>query len=284
MRLLLLLCSLAALLCCHASGQDLTAFEGGGPDVIALDLSGFDAECLYPIAIAAPGSPRCSPVDLSAFDVDAVALVATTAPLDLSVFDDVIPAAPVEPPKPVAPPKPKPSGQAVKAAPGHSIEVPATVDLDYPIRGEWWTHPGLTREDLINHLLIAEAHAGEFTRDTLNRLTMAELESLHSDDHEGHVKPITPSGQRPVQVMQADQTEPIQVAEVGRLYQWPSTGRWHSTPQPGMNYYDQSTGAWIIKTATSAAPLPQQTSVRVTTPRLLPQSSCPGGVCPVRRY
>lgn len=282
MRLLLLLCSLASFICCHASGQDLTAFESGGPEVVALDLSGFDVECLYPLAVAAPGATRCSPVDLSAFDVDAVALVATTAPLDLSVFDDVIPAAPVEPPKPVAPPKPKPSGQAVKVAPGQSIEVPAMTDLDYPIRGQWWTHPGVTREDLIEHLLIAEAHAGEFTRDTLNRLTMAELESLHSDDHEGHVKPITPSGHRPVQVMQVDEIEPVQVADVGRTYFWPSTRRWHATPQPGMTYYDQATGARIDTTA--VAPAPQQTTIRINTPRLIPQSFCPGGVCPIRRY
>jgi hypothetical protein len=281
MRLLLLLCSLASFISCHASGQDLTAFEGGG-DVIALDLSGFDAECLYPLAVAAPGAPRCSPVDLSAFDVDAVALVATTTPLDLSVFDDVIPAAPVEPPKPVAPPKPKPSGQSAKMAPGQSIEVPATADLDYPVRGHWWTHPGVGRGDLIQHLLTGSAHAGEFTRDTLNRLTMAELESLHSDHHEGNVKPITPSGQQPVQIIQDVEPEPVWVADVGRTYFWPSTRRWHTTPQPGMSYYDQATGARID--TTSAAPLPQPTSVRVTTPRLLLQKNCPGRVCPVRRY
>lgn len=55
----------------------------------------------------------------------------------------------------------------------------------YPTRGALWSHPGVhTREQLITHLMSGQ-HAGKFTRKFLETQSMASLEALHSDDHEG---------------------------------------------------------------------------------------------------
>lgn len=62
----------------------------------------------------------------------------------------------------------------------------------YPVRDSrtWWSHPGQrTKENLVAHLMAGE-HAGKFNRDMLNQLSLAELESLHSDDHEHRLKPV----------------------------------------------------------------------------------------------
>jgi len=78
-------------------------------------------------------------------------------------------------------PKPKP------------VEKPKSqTRLSYPTP-PWrtWSHPGTTRRDLINHLLTHGNHAGNWTRETLEQLTYAELSALHSDHHDGRVKPFT---------------------------------------------------------------------------------------------
>jgi hypothetical protein len=52
----------------------------------------------------------------------------------------------------------------------------------YPLRGSWWTGcPDWT------HLTRGE-HAGKFPADWLRTLSAAEVQSLHSDDHEGRVQ------------------------------------------------------------------------------------------------
>ena len=56
----------------------------------------------------------------------------------------------------------------------------------YPTRGGWWTHPGSGRAALINHLSSGE-HRGKFDRRWLETLSLSQLESLHTDDHEHRV-------------------------------------------------------------------------------------------------
>ena len=62
----------------------------------------------------------------------------------------------------------------------------------YPVRDSrtWWSHPGeRTKPNIINHLMTGE-HSGKYARATLEQMTLAELESLHSDDHEHRRKAI----------------------------------------------------------------------------------------------
>lgn len=56
----------------------------------------------------------------------------------------------------------------------------------YPSRGGWWTSPAHTRAELIAHLQQGQ-HAGKFPGAFLEALTWEQLNSLHSDDHEGAV-------------------------------------------------------------------------------------------------
>lgn len=52
----------------------------------------------------------------------------------------------------------------------------------YPLRNSWWSGCGSWRH------LASGQHAGKFDPVWLSQLTNAELQSLHSDDHEGRVK------------------------------------------------------------------------------------------------
>jgi len=76
--------------------------------------------------------------------------------------------------------------------PGREKE-PATVKRsgNYPLRGGWWTvnqYRSPPKSYIVSHLLSGGAHAGKFARDWLNSLSVSELHSLHSDDHEGHIR------------------------------------------------------------------------------------------------
>lgn len=53
----------------------------------------------------------------------------------------------------------------------------------YPVRGNWWGHPGN-----VKHHLKTGFHAGKFDHSWIDSLTNAQAESLHSDDHEGRVQ------------------------------------------------------------------------------------------------
>lgn len=60
----------------------------------------------------------------------------------------------------------------------------------YPVRGNWFTGPNgymIGREAMIAHLQTGE-HRGKFDPAWLNTLTNAEVQSLHSDDHQRAVK------------------------------------------------------------------------------------------------
>lgn len=76
-------------------------------------------------------------------------------------------------------PKPFVSVSVTREVPKITYQV---VDAYYPIRGGWWTGcPNWT------HLTIGE-HTGKFDHAWLAALSNAEVQSLHSDDHEGRVK------------------------------------------------------------------------------------------------
>lgn len=57
----------------------------------------------------------------------------------------------------------------------------AFASAGYPLRSNWWT--GCSHW---THLTVGP-HAGKFNPDWLRSLSWAELQSLHSDDHEGRV-------------------------------------------------------------------------------------------------
>lgn len=61
----------------------------------------------------------------------------------------------------------------------------------YPVRGDWWTGPNgaspLGYGDGVRHLQGGE-HRGKFDPQWLASLNAQQLNSLHSDDHEGRVK------------------------------------------------------------------------------------------------
>ena len=61
-------------------------------------------------------------------------------------------------------------------------EQPAPRTSYYPVRNSWWT--GMYS---YKHFLT-KSHSGKFNEDWLKRLSYEELQSLHSDDHEGRVK------------------------------------------------------------------------------------------------
>lgn len=77
------------------------------------------------------------------------------------------------------------TGKSQRPAPKYK----STVRLSgYPIRGNWWSVDGRwrpTRTRLIAHL--SSSNHG-FSSSFLNGLTLEELHSLHSDDHEGRVQ------------------------------------------------------------------------------------------------
>jgi hypothetical protein len=80
----------------------------------------------------------------------------------------------------------------IEVSTGQKSKPPQSASADYPLRGSLWTHPGNGKAGLINHLMTGQ-HAGKFSRSYLESLDLAELESLHSDDHEGRVKTTTTS-------------------------------------------------------------------------------------------
>lgn len=65
-----------------------------------------------------------------------------------------------------------------------------SVRSGYPTRGGNWNVLGdnnPSKSKLIQHLYSHSNHSGKFDLGWLNSLSVAELESLHSDDHEGRV-------------------------------------------------------------------------------------------------
>ena len=80
--------------------------------------------------------------------------------------------------------------------PGREKE-PATVKRsgNYPLRGGWWIvnqYPARanspSKNYIISHLLAGGVHAGKFAADWIKSLSIPELHSLHSDDHEGRIR------------------------------------------------------------------------------------------------
>ena len=76
-----------------------------------------------------------------------------------------------------------------KTAPIAKAEVSVTTSGNYPLRGNWWSVDGkwsASKSYLLSHLRNNRNHRGKFfQRHKLESWSYAELQSLHSDDHEG---------------------------------------------------------------------------------------------------
>lgn len=126
----------------------------------------------------------------------------------------------------------------------------ATVSSGYPLRprgARVWNVDGYnnpSKSYVINHLMAAPDHAGEFSRERLEGLTVAELRALHSDDHDGIVKTQYLNGEQP------DRERPPENAPAPAV-----TG--------GGYYYTNKRGR-----------------VKFSRPRFFSGGGCPGGNCP----
>lgn len=92
--------------------------------------------------------------------------------------------APAQPAQPAAlhPQTATPSAKPQSGAAGGAVVKSTPARRGYPVRGGWWTGcPNWT------HLTRGE-HTGQFDHAWLRTLSNAELQSLHSDAHEGRVK------------------------------------------------------------------------------------------------
>lgn len=124
---------------------------------------------------------------------------------------------------------------------------PVAVRTGYPVRGSWWSGcPDWT------HLTRGE-HAGQFPAEWLKTLTYTEVQSVHSDAHEGKVRWEYVPG-RTTKKLEA---------------------RASIEASPG-----QFTGNFVVSGAGSS--LNPSSTVPFTLPAS--QSSCPGGVCPQSSY
>jgi hypothetical protein len=70
---------------------------------------------------------------------------------------------------------------------------PATIKRSgsYPLTGGWWSVEGVwnpSRDFVIKHLLGGSIHRGKFDAAWVKSLSLAELQSLHTDDHTGRVR------------------------------------------------------------------------------------------------
>lgn len=100
------------------------------------------------------------------------------------------------------------------------VAIPHPFRGGYPLRARWWSHPGpSTHENLVLHLSTGE-HVGKFDSRWLATLSVAQLESLHSDDHEGRVD--WTYAQRPPPVPQQAAQHAAQPAKAT------SRGRWET--------------------------------------------------------
>jgi hypothetical protein len=162
-----------------------------------LDLSVFD-----PVQIAA-AADHADELDLSILGCEPVAADSADE-LDLAIFglSDAAPkpdecldlailgidSAPlVKPRTGMLGPKPIDSGaiELQKFAPGQP-----QLQTSYPTHSQRWNVAGNwspSREQLVAHLMGGQ-HAGKFSQSYLNGLSVAELKSLHDDDHEGRVQ------------------------------------------------------------------------------------------------
>lgn len=202
--------------------------------------------------LAALRGLNCDPPGSKSSDVLDVSILNALEPagyqndsLDLSVLDELE----CDPRAKAPPPQPdkllSASGQVLMA----SVSEPRPVR--YPERSDLWTHPGHTREELITHLQSG-VHAGKFDPTYLRLQSTAELEALHSDDHEGKAT---------MRLTQA-------IAQV-------------AMPRSSVVIPSPATPARTQPSSTKVAVVPQATSPRPAMQTV--RASCPGGVCPVPR-
>jgi hypothetical protein len=112
--------------------------------------------------------------------------------VSIGAFQHICSPGPIEPPAlpPPAPPSdlPPPPNPA-KPSPPIRMGYPVHSGMIYNFEGSW--NP--PREFMIQHLLSAPEHAGEFDSGWLHSLSFQELYSLHDDDHLHRVKTPRPT-------------------------------------------------------------------------------------------
>lgn len=96
--------------------------------------------------------------------------------------------------------------KGVDERPKPAPQIKATVERSggYPLRGRWWSVEGVRRPSksfIVSHLMGGK-HRGKFNRNWLNSLSLSELHSVHSDDHEERLKWQYVNGTQQVSVTQ----------------------------------------------------------------------------------
>jgi hypothetical protein len=162
-----------------------------------------------------------------------------------------------------------------------------------PPNSRKWNRPDDERQALIEHLIGHPNHSPHgFTFDALNRLDLATLERLHSNDHDQRLRlpqqvaeaprqsaANCPNGVCPVpaSTSQTGKMPPVAVSPPtwgGTRFYWPSSRQWMDSPEPGVSY--PTMGGVLVQSGTvsQAAPIARQP--------VYVRGNCPGGVCPVR--
>lgn len=260
------------------------------------------------------GPVTTAPVDDDALDLtvfEALAPVAATATtsadhLDVAIFKVLNcepPANKDQQAEKASLPKRDTSASVNKLLNQSGVMLPATVS--YPMRSDWWTHPTAnTREGLIRHLQLEGMHAGKFDRAYLDSLTTAQLEALHSDDHEGKAtlrltqaiaaatvpapEPVVPlpyaivgphkSGADVAASLKSPSSNSRDWSKIGSEFYWRSDKTWRPDPEPGTHY----TGFGVLVPDDSAVKANPPAVHSRSAPAVRYQQSCPGGKCPTR--
>ena len=227
-------------------GQDLSVFDASPQErTEAVDLSMFSPHIITVPVTAMIKGPK---VDLSMFDEEPV-MTKGSEKVDLSVFD-ILPK----------------SSQSSLPTPG----VPTT-RWSYPIRYNHWTHPGVGRDGLINHL-IGESHGMKYAEEKLRQMSALELESLHSDHHEGKVSPFLEIELPPEKPTQLSPSKSF-VGTTGLRYYQGSDGVYRTSKEDGVKYCES-------RGTLHTAPVQMFPTIPKKTFKWL--SPCPNGVCPVQ--
>lgn len=169
-----------------------------------------------------------------------------------------------------------------------------------PPNSRKWNRPDDERQALIEHLIGHPNHSPHgFTFETLNRLDLATLERLHSNDHDHRLNlqasnPATPrqsaatnatgaatvtDGPKPAGTKPTNaSTSPPTWGNV-TSFQW-LDGTYRSSPQPGASY--PTLGGVLVPRGSSSTTYQAIGTTRPWDPMERYRGNCPGGVCPVR--
>lgn len=219
----------------------------------------------------------CEPLDLSLLAPPVERTSMRVEALDLSILSDVPAAKPAVKPSPktyVTPELGKEKGDAPRP-------MAKVIDYQYPLRSNHWTHPSTIRQ----HVASGQ-HAGKLTAEEIMKMTDAELEAWHSDDHEGKAHHPAKIEKMVAAATTTKPAKPTKVArktvvQLGITYYEHADGIYRATKEPGSCYCgagckcddcDGNCPAQVTKPSQVTAPRP-----------VYQQSGCPGGNCPTNR-